>query len=90
MEAARDAAAVRDGISEVWSCRESENENESGGGLVVRRKKRRRRRRKGLECFDDEETKREFEDGRVSFGVVRYGYLSPREEAECCQSIKVF
>lgn len=87
MEAVRDAAAVRDGISVVWSCRESENE--SGGGLVVRRKKR-RRRRKGLECFDDEERKREFEDGRVSFGVVRYGYLSPREEAKCCQSIKVF
>lgn len=88
MEAARDAEAVRDGIGEVWSCRESDNE--SGSGLLVRRKKRRRRRRKGLECFDDEERKREFEDGRVSFGVVRYGYLSPREEAECCQSIKVF
>ncbi|PRQ54819.1 putative RNA polymerase sigma-70 like domain, RNA polymerase sigma-H factor [Rosa chinensis] len=84
-EVTRDAVAVREGISEVWSCNESGNE--SGGGLMARRKKR-RRRRKGLECFDDEERKREFEDERVSFGVVRYGYLSPREEAECCQSLK--
>ncbi|KAL6125213.1 hypothetical protein ACLB2K_073272 [Fragaria x ananassa] len=81
-EVTRDAAAVRVGSSEVWSC------NESGGGMMVRRKKRRMRRRKGLECFDDEERKRELEDGRFSFGVVRYGYLSPREEADCCMSLK--
>lgn len=49
----------------------------------------RRKRRKRLEALD-EEMKRDVEDGMVSFGFVRYEHLSPREEAECCLSLKVF
>ncbi|ONI20548.1 hypothetical protein PRUPE_2G021900 [Prunus persica] len=83
VEAAIDAVAVTEDIGEVWSCWESGNES---GGLVARRK-RRRKRRKGLEALD-EEMKRDVEDGMVSFGFVRYEHLSPREEAECCLSLK--
>lgn len=85
VEAAIDAVAVTEEIGEVWSCRESGNES---SGLVARRKMR-RKRRKRLEALD-EEMKRDVEDGMVSFGFVRYEHLSPREEAECCLSLKVF
>ncbi|XP_050387752.1 RNA polymerase sigma factor sigD, chloroplastic [Argentina anserina] len=85
-EVTSDVTAVKHGIGEAWSCNDCED-YASDGGLMVRRKKR-RRRKKGLECLDFDERKREFEDCGVSSGVVRYGYLTPREEAECCQSLK--
>ncbi|KAM1049466.1 hypothetical protein ACFX2C_028567 [Malus domestica] len=83
LEAARDAAAARDEIVKAWSCRESGN---GSGGLVMRRK-RARKRRKGLEGLD-EERERGVGDGKLSFGLVRCGHLSSKEEAECCLSLK--
>ncbi|KAH0981598.1 hypothetical protein GBA52_008775 [Prunus armeniaca] len=83
VEAAIDAVAVTEEIGEVWSCRENGSES---SGLVARRKMR-RKRRKRLEALD-EEMNRDVEDGMVSFGFVRYEHLSPREEAECCLSLK--
>lgn len=52
------------------------------------RRKRRRKRRKGLEGLD-EERGRGVGDGKLSFGFVRCGHLNPKEEAECCLSLKV-
>nr|XP_008364727.1 uncharacterized protein LOC103428402 [Malus domestica] len=84
VKVARDAAAVRDEIVEAWSCRESGN---GSGGLAVRRK-RRRKRIKGLEGLD-EERGRGVGDGKLSFGYVRCGHLSPNEEDEFCLSLKL-
>lgn len=80
-KAAREAAAVAASIGEVT------RENKSGE-LTMRRKKR-RKRGKRLELLDVEE-KRDVEDVmRFSIGTVKLGYLSPREEAECCLILKV-
>ncbi|KAL5543599.1 hypothetical protein UlMin_007383 [Ulmus minor] len=77
-KAAREAVAAADGVGEAWSWGES--------GLVVRRRKR-RKRVKSLELFGRDE-KREVGNLRVSSGSVKFGYLSPMEEAECCMILR--
>ncbi|GMN53653.1 hypothetical protein TIFTF001_022781 [Ficus carica] len=79
-KAAREAAAVAASIGEV--------RRENKGGELTMRRKKRRKRGKRLELLDVEE-KRDVEDVmRFSIGTVNLGFLSPREEAECCLILK--
>lgn len=80
-EAAEESAAGVGG--EVWIYRDGSE----GNGLVMRRT-RRRKRRKNLELLDLEE-KGYFENKSFSSGSVKSGYLSRREEVDCCLSLKV-
>lgn len=85
VEAARDAVSIALRIG---------NNGENGGvwdgneGLEVRRK-RRRKRRKGLGFFDEEERQRNYSEQRILIGSAKSGYLSSKEEAELCLSLKV-
>ncbi|XP_060669990.1 RNA polymerase sigma factor sigD, chloroplastic isoform X2 [Ziziphus jujuba] len=79
-EAVEESAAGVGG--EVWIYRDGSEAN----GLVMRRT-RRRKRRKNLELLDLEE-KGYFENKSFSSGSVKSGYLSRREEVDCCLSLK--
>lgn len=86
VKAARDAVEESTGVGEVWtSCESGSEVNE----LVLRRS-RRRKRRKRLELLDLAELTGVVEDQSFLSGSVKSGYLSRREEAECCLSLKVF
>ncbi|KAF3437341.1 hypothetical protein FNV43_RR20094 [Rhamnella rubrinervis] len=83
VKAARDAVESA-GVVEVRSCRDCGNEC---NGLVVRRS-RRRKRRKRLELLDLTEKMGGVENKSFLFGSVKPGYLSRKEEVECCLSLK--
>ena len=84
-EAVAEVASVDGGTWTAWW----ESGDGVSKGLSLRRKKRRKRRKRLLEILDVEMDKNFDENMSLSIGSKRYGYLSPREEAKCCLSLKV-